>query len=561
LESETTVVLDFQRVKFAQEFDDGIKFVNPGGKTYGVLFSGPTGVGKSAIGLLSFLNQFAQSRPVVYFPFGKDWVLSSRNPGSDIPSIALVCDNFIKRFFIQNADLIEAHPVFADIFRSFFNGKPADVDTYNALVDALEAENVPQCSFIVDESQALTESASSITEKGKSPFSQDFNQWTGQSKRFVSQLLASNHGLREFNLPSGEIDRLRFVQPFDPSESAALLKCIDSPFHVLNSKDHKNIMTNTGGMPRAMYSFAVGLKAGSSVTFMSDREKFAMVQNCLTLWWNKFSEKEKQESFPGLLAMVRGEEQFNALAKPMYDQGLMKLVVRFEGLFVKPVNRIAENVLYDIYASQFSSRGVFLSSEVDEGARGIIFQRQVLAGIRGNSNAKISAVSFFGTANEECYPVSNFINLHSDEVAFVQDAYVQNGADILLNDAFVAGFDSNFERHPTRSVLYVPLNRLCMFDAILVPSQALSLEPISFIECSITDARCSGRLPKAANIATLVQSSLKKETGVRIVVFFSGELSELTKSHQSTKDKYSSTLLESAVIVCKEGCLQLGVRY
>ncbi len=125
----------------------------------------------------------------------------------------------------------------------------------------------------------------------------------------------------------------------------------------------------------------------------------------------------------------------------------------------------------------------------------------------------------------------------------------------------MAGFDSNFERHPTRSVLYVPLNRLCLFDAILVPSQALASEPISVIECSVTDARGSGRLHKAVNIATFIESTLKKETGVRIVVFFSGELSELTKSQQSTKDKYSSTLLESAVVVCKEGCQQLGVRY
>ncbi len=60
-----------------------------------------------------------------------------------------------------------------------------------------------------------------------------------------------------------------------------------------------------------------------------------------------------------------------------YDQGLMKYVNRVDGEFVEPVNRIAENVLYDIYASEFSSRDVSLSSETDEGARGVIFQRQV----------------------------------------------------------------------------------------------------------------------------------------------------------------------------------------
>ena len=131
----------------------------------------------------------------------------------------------------------------------------------------------------------------------------------------------------------------------------------------------------------------------------------------------------------------------------------------------------------------------------------------------------------------------------------------------MLNAAFVTSFDSNFARHPTLSVLYVPTNRLCLFDAVLVPSQALSYEPISFIECSITDARdTTVRLPKALNIATLIQSTLQKEVGVRIVVFFSGLPSELKDSRQSTRDKHSASLLAS-VIVCKEGCQQLGVRF
>jgi hypothetical protein len=112
------------------------------------------GVGKSAIGLLSFLNQFAQSRPVVFIPLAKRWVSLCLTRGSESRSTAtLVYDYFVNEFFKQNADLIEAHPVLADIFRSVFNGKPADVDAYAALVKALEKGIVPQCSFIVDESQ------------------------------------------------------------------------------------------------------------------------------------------------------------------------------------------------------------------------------------------------------------------------------------------------------------------------------------------------------------------------------------------------------------------------
>jgi hypothetical protein len=112
-------------------------------------------VGKSAIGLLSFLNQFAQSRLVVYIPFSKEWVQNSLDSNGK-PNPILVRNYFIKRFFFQNADLIEAHPLLADLFRSFFNNKPADFSTYIALTEALKAGNVPQCSFIIDESQVCS---------------------------------------------------------------------------------------------------------------------------------------------------------------------------------------------------------------------------------------------------------------------------------------------------------------------------------------------------------------------------------------------------------------------
>ncbi len=60
-----------------------------------------------------------------------------------------------------------------------------------------------------------------------------------------------------------------------------------------------------------------------------------------------------------------------------YDLGLLKRIDGPFGPFVKPVNRLAENVLYDIYALECSARDLTLSSEVDEGAKGVIFQRQV----------------------------------------------------------------------------------------------------------------------------------------------------------------------------------------
>jgi hypothetical protein len=56
------------------------------------------------------------------------------------PTPSLVNNYFIEQLFFQNADLIETQSHLADLFRSFFNDKPAaDFNTYTALVKALKA--------------------------------------------------------------------------------------------------------------------------------------------------------------------------------------------------------------------------------------------------------------------------------------------------------------------------------------------------------------------------------------------------------------------------------------
>ena len=64
---------------------------------FGVLLSGPNGVGKSVVGLLSFLAAFAQRLPVVYIPFAIEWVTAAR---TDDESAAKY---FLDAFLAQNA--------------------------------------------------------------------------------------------------------------------------------------------------------------------------------------------------------------------------------------------------------------------------------------------------------------------------------------------------------------------------------------------------------------------------------------------------------------------------
>ena len=46
-------------------------------------------------------------------------------------------------------------------------------------------------------------------------------------------------------------------------------------------------------------------------------ESMEMTQNCHSQWWNKLTEKSKQNIFPRLLAMVYGEELWGAPVKSM----------------------------------------------------------------------------------------------------------------------------------------------------------------------------------------------------------------------------------------------------
>ena len=173
----------------------------------------------------------------------------------------------------------------------------------------------------------------------------------------MSQLLASAHGLREFNLPSGEDHRLRFVQPWSLSDTNTLLENSESPFFV-PAKERGDILVYSGGMPRAVHSLTLRPQ-GASVEDVSVTMRAQMSRDCRTSWWSELEESQRNMLYPRLLSTIRGEEAFDADSKQMYDRGLVK---KFNYFFVRPVNRLAENVLYDLYSTESPIRALPLSS-------------------------------------------------------------------------------------------------------------------------------------------------------------------------------------------------------
>ena len=89
---------------------------------------------------------------MVYIPYAKQWVGSSLDQ-MRTPDPLLVRKYFLSQFFLQNADLIADNPALFNIFRCFFDGIPPSFDLYPAFADAVKTGMVPQCGFIIDESQ------------------------------------------------------------------------------------------------------------------------------------------------------------------------------------------------------------------------------------------------------------------------------------------------------------------------------------------------------------------------------------------------------------------------
>lgn len=76
-----TFILQETRVKIAAEFVDAMKSERRHG--FGVLLSGPNGVGKSSCGLLAYLTCVAQSLTVVYIPNARAWTQAAMKGDGD----------------------------------------------------------------------------------------------------------------------------------------------------------------------------------------------------------------------------------------------------------------------------------------------------------------------------------------------------------------------------------------------------------------------------------------------------------------------------------------------
>jgi hypothetical protein len=181
-------LLHKERVDLAQEFVDEMKNHRMK-KAFGVLISGPHGVGKSATGLLTFLVCAAKRLPCIYISSAIEWVGYANEGKAE--------DFLLDCFMRQNADLIVTNPVLRGVFDPFFLGdEELGSETMDRLQTELCSHPTLAVGIIVDEVQAITAAVLSGKNEAARPYFRDnWYNWQGLGETFVRMDIASSHGI------------------------------------------------------------------------------------------------------------------------------------------------------------------------------------------------------------------------------------------------------------------------------------------------------------------------------------------------------------------------------
>ena len=190
-----SVFLVGARVALIREYIAAMRSEKP--RKWGVLLSGPNGVGKSGVGLLTFLACFAQRLMAVYLPQGSAWVQAARDDRGDA--------FFLEQLVKQNADLIAANSLLLPVFLPFFRDtEELGSAAMRRFTKVLELNHRLAVGIVLDEAQAITKAVEQpavggkLDDKSVSASNYFRFQWYNWEVRpaiyFVRMDVASSHG-------------------------------------------------------------------------------------------------------------------------------------------------------------------------------------------------------------------------------------------------------------------------------------------------------------------------------------------------------------------------------
>ena len=573
-----------QRQELVSEFLSSMDAAKNSRTAHGVLLSGPNGVGKSGVGLQTFLACFAQGLPVVYIPSAQRWVSAAQRGEGD--------RFFLEHLVAQNADLIAAEARLQAVLDPILLDGLLDTSVFSTVMRDLQAvlrsKPGPAVGVIVDEVQHITQALAASATANASPqdkaagfFFQPWHNWQGDANVFVRMDIASSHGLRELQLPSGEDNRLRFVVPWSRAAITAAATHKTSPFAMTEWKAAMlHAVKVGGGIPRALKTAKEFLQAeGARLKLPDDAKTQYLVEVELTAvmkkqcdrWWNGLDRDEQVKAAEQLLPLIRKELLYSDF-KSLYDAGLVAMVSPRMKMGVVPVSDSAFSIICGVVAPRIKDGFLPLHAFNDPKVRGAQFERQIQMLLLSTTTLLLPATQLNSMEAPN-------VDASSGRKALIQgtwpavkkawEAAQTSDANALAAKLAAAGV-ADLAADPTQRTLHVPVSGEFPCDALSVPSAAAEPEePIIVWEPSITDPRDPKRVGKveswfqADGLISLLRA-LYPSRPIICALCWSKDLTPTRHRSYEVLDQKAAAMSVPAVSVVVIGCsalLGLGVKF
>jgi hypothetical protein len=460
-----------QRLELAGEF---VTAVEAGTREFGVLLSGPNGVGKSGVGLLAYLLCAARRLPAVYLSRTESWITAAQR-GDDTGDAYV-----LSALWAQNADLIAASEPLRRVFAAALRDDKAAAFDSRVMKELREA--VPELrsgiGVVVDEVQHITAAvengtrtsdASAPAYAAGSYFRHNWHDWMNDNDVFPRMSIASAHGERDYKLPDGEGDRVRIVVPLSDAQRDALQSHPASPAYVSDADARRRIVFYSGNVLRSLMAAARALPGNASAlrAMLSLRlpAMYAAMQAGCGRWLAALPADMRAKVTADPMDLVAGKKEWT-YAKGLYDAGIMYRTT--DSLLLRPVSAAASAAFLVSTAEYIRGAAQPLSTIADGRRRGFELERQVTARLTA-VNALVGALALDGSP--------------SDALQLRSDYALPFGAldEVVPRDV---------------PVLYRPLPLTHPCDGILMPAVGDADGAIIVIECSTTDPRDAARVRK-----------------------------------------------------------------
>jgi hypothetical protein len=455
----TTMVYDQQRINYASAFCKALQTNEP----FGQLISGPDGVGKTSVCLVSFFSCFARRLPTIYIPKGVVWSENSRNEEE--------AKFFLARlFFEQNADLIEKSDQLRPYFEDQLAGEAISEHSFDNWVSAIKEHRAPKCGLIVDDVHKIAEASVSAPRRSgngavvrdnsgdvlmKQFFSENFLNWQGDTLgAFSTMFCSSPYGLGSFPLQEDEEARLKFIQPFSKEDTKVLLSTRGmSPFYKTKLVDiAESVLQSMNGLAADLAYLNAHIDPGrnaddlrTSLGRIEGELIKSKYQRAKKKWFGYIPRYFQREALSNVMNLIRGDLVVRDRKDIYCDNG--HALRQSTNQSASAVSPLAASALHSVFAEEYVSFAPhILAPDISDDERSKSFKLQVEARIHSPLWKKFITGRSYST-------------------------YSSVDVDFKADLCYCAESIDDIDRNRIFSTLWIPGRDRCLpFDGVIMPS-------------------------------------------------------------------------------------------